>query len=109
MSEDLKNQVCEKALKAIRFGYDNRDKLIILVGMVTGLYYTIESVKAIIELHDKLKYKYTESCQNLEYITDYLTGVRFRCQHCNKKYRKHKCFVKHCYIHDFEKEMAIIR
>ena len=105
MSEDLKNQVCEKALKAIRFGYDNKDKLIILAAGLTISYYTVATVKTMLDLYDQLRWKYKESCQNLEYITDYLSGVKFRCEQCGKKYRKRKCFTKHCYIHDFEREM----
>ena len=104
-SKDMKDTVCEKLLNAIRFSYDNRDKLIILTAGVTIFYYSVASLKATLDLYDQIKWKYKESCQNLEYITDYLSGIKFRCEHCGKKYRKRKCFTKHCYIHEFEEMM----
>ena len=97
---NLKNKVCSKLLNVVRFSYDNRDKVVMLAAGAALVYYSVATIKELITMYDDVKCKCYETCKNLEYISDYLRGKKYKCEECRKTYKHEKSFQKHKSQHE---------
>jgi hypothetical protein len=52
--------------------YNIREKIIALAARATLIYYSIATIRELIELYDQGKVKFHEACRNAQYINDYI-------------------------------------